>query len=135
MGEIYRKLQRFNEAQYCFDRLEKITLTRNLPGWVAHSYLGQAMICLHIGDVDKGLEYTRKAKDIYKKINQMWGKINSETVEIILLLKCNYNDDYVLEKLNNIRNEAQFMNYSYNVITVNKLIENKNYDSFHLLFL
>lgn len=135
LGEIYRKLQMFNEAQYCFDRLERITLQRNLPGWVAHSYLGQAMLCLHIGDVDKGLEYTRKAKEIYKKINQIWGKINSETVEIILLLKCNDNDDYVLEKLYDIRNEAHLMNYSYNVIAVNKLIENKNYDSFHLLFL
>lgn len=135
LGEVYRKLRRVEESQYCFGRLEKITLQRNLPGWVAHSYLGQAMICLSKGNIDKGLEYTKKSKDIYKKINQIWGKINSETVECILRLQSNDNDDNILGNLNTIKTEAQKMNYSYNVSAVNKLIESREDNSFHLLFL
>lgn len=134
LGEVYRKLNRYEDAQYCFDRLEKNTIEKNISGWTAHSYLGQSMVCLCKGEINKGLEYNRKAIEIYEKINQKWGKINSKTIELLFKLKDN-NDDNILKELNDVKDEAQMMNYSYNVEIINELITNKDCSEFYLLFL
>lgn len=84
IGEVYRHLGNYDIALSCYQRMYGITNDRGIRGWVAHSFLGQATVCLEIGSLDIAKDMLEKAKEIYDSISQIWGQINSGIVSLLL---------------------------------------------------
>ncbi|HPX93441.1 MAG TPA: tetratricopeptide repeat protein [Bacillota bacterium] len=135
MGEIYRKLQRYQEAQYCFEKLACLASQRNLQGWLAHAFLGQAMLHLSKKSHDQGHLLVKQAEAIYHRIGHAWGTINAKTARMLFTLDHEPPGAAELEMLQCLRFDAQSMNYSYNVSIVDRLIAGKDVQDFYLLFL
>lgn len=132
LGEVYRKLGKIEDAETCYKKVKKESSERNLPGWKAHAELGIALIELEKDNIELSEQSLKNAKEIYKKIGQKWGEINSKTIGFMIDIKKDV--ELNIDNLEALRYAAQEQNYRYNENYLNELIlgEKKYFQLFFL---
>ena len=126
LGEIYRKMGELETAWHCYDIVDRKSTENYLPGWQAHSYLAKGMVEMQRDNFSESETLLLKANSIYTRIRQEWGIINSKQA---LMLLNKYRGILLSNKeLNDVLEEAERMNYRYNINFASKLIsEEKPY--------
>jgi len=132
LGEIYRKQNALENARICYEKVLKKSTENRLPGWQAHAYLALGMVALQEKDFKNALDKFDKARNLYTKINQAWGKINVVTAQLLLDKADNSYSDVM--KIIEWKNFAEQMNYKYNVEFFDAMLKDKE-EYFQLFFL
>ena len=136
LGETFRQKGWPEKARYCFTRLEREAAVHHMPGWQAHSYLGQALLAVTEGDRESAEDYNRKAERLYSEIDQTWGILNVQTIDFFLARRFGEIETGSLRgKMEKTLGLARKMNYFYHIRVMNDLMENKEPENFRLLFL
>ena len=132
MGEVYRKLGEYEKAIECFEIVEKKSIEKNIPGWQAHALLGLGMVEILRQKYTEADTLIHNAQTIYNRKNQAWGKINSQTAEL-LINKKKYGC-VNQELLDRSYQEAVRLNYRYNITYLEMMKKNEE-GYFQLFFL
>ncbi len=138
LGEVYRGLGDYVNAKKAFDLLMTLASERGIQGWVAHANLAIANLYYESAcndeDVDLAFKYLDKAKEIYNKIQQSWGIINSGIVEFRLKSKNNSIDKNLVNVLQLLGEQAQDLQYKYESQIIDDILNSREYH-YQLLFL
>ena len=120
LGEIHRKMGELETAWHCFNIVDKKSTENFLPGWQAHSYLAKGMVEMQRGNYIEAETLFTKANNIYTRIRQEWGIIN--TRQAFILLK-KYQGIPISDcEVNEVLEEATRMNYRYNINYSSRLV-------------
>lgn len=138
LGEIYRGMKYYSDAKKAFELLLTMASDRGIAGWVAHANLAlanlQCEIATNFDEIESGFFYLNKAKEIYDKIQQTWGIINSRVVEYRLNTKFKTKDENSIQKMVALREQAQCLHYKYEYKIIDDILDKKPYH-YQLLFL
>ena len=132
LGETYRRLRMFREAEYCYGQVYEASIIKNLPGWKPHALLGKALLSLQDNNFDKADALLREALSIYTKTNQCWGRINTESILLAYMKNMINKIEISLDK---VLQEAKDLQYEYNVSVLNQIKNNQTIQDFYLFFL
>lgn len=129
LAENFRVLNELKTSIDYFRIAEKESIYLGITSWVAHSYLGQSICNMKAGREEKAQELSRKAENIYKKLNLKWGLVNSIIIKYLL----NLSDR---DELYELKIMTKKCGYKYELGLVNQLIKGKfEINKYHLLFL
>jgi hypothetical protein len=104
----------------------------HIQGWIAHCYLVKARIAMLEQQFELCKKHLNHSYKIYKKINQMWGIINTQLIHEILRLKTKQPIRVdILQEL--LRCSKQF-NYQHEQLQIQQLLSGK-YTMKPLMFL
>lgn len=84
LANVYTCIGNDDIAIKCYEQLLKYTTAKGLLGWVAHANLGIANVNFKLGNLKEAIDFAKRAKGIYNRIQQEWGLIMSE----VLLAAC-----------------------------------------------
>lgn len=132
MAELYRKNNRFSQAQKLYKDCKKEFESKGIKSWTGHVTIGMALVELDKKNFEKSLEYLTIAKQIYKSVNHTWGLMQIE----IIYAECHFclGQPLNIEKLINQINKAHDMEYLREESALKQFIK-KNNVSWTLLFL
>ncbi len=133
LGEAYRKKGDLTLASKCFDIVKRKSQEKNVPGWIAHAILAQCMIQYDESLYDVAIPVLEDVVRRYKSINHVWGEINSKT--LLLLCRNQKGEEDFTDIAKEIKNQAERMNYRYNVSILDTFINKGHVEYFQLFFL
>lgn len=138
LGEIYRILGNYKNAEYCFNKLLSFSNDRGIMGWAAHAHLALAHLVYYITDGHDKLhfafEHLEEAIKIYNNIGQKWGQVNSSIVKFLLISKYGKIEFHDLSDLKLTQEIAKKYNYKREFEIIDKIIEKQHIQN-QLLFL
>ncbi len=136
LGEVYRQQRSFPQSSRCFERLEKVTIQRGLPGWQSHAYLGMAGLLVDRRNYEEASAYLENAKKIYQRLDLKWGIINSAIIgyQIELALHDRTLPDFQ-ERINYTIAQAESLQYLYYRDFLETMKSGSTPEQFHILFL
>ena len=80
LANLYTCMSNDDEALECYERLLKYTSTNGIVGWTAHAYLGIANTNFRLGNTKEAVDFAKRARSIYSRIQQEWGLIMTEAL-------------------------------------------------------
>lgn len=80
LANLYTCMCNDDEALECYEQLLKYTSTNGIVGWTAHAYLGIANTNFRLGNIKEAVDFAKRARSIYSRIQQEWGLIMTEAL-------------------------------------------------------
>ena len=133
LGEAYRKLVNFDQASRCYEVVKNKCQEKNLPGWIYHSILAQAMLLFQNSQYNDAITILEDVVKSYRGIHHVWGEINAKT--LLLLCKAKNGENGIEDEVSDLKAYAEKMNYRYNVYILDTFIRRGDVDYFQLFFL
>lgn len=133
LGEAYRKHGEYNLAARCYEIAKNKCQEKNLPGWIYHAMLAQAMLKYQGCQYEDAITILEDVIKRYKAVHHVWGEINAKT--ILILCKAKKGEGVPEDEVSTLKSYANNMNYRYNVQILETFINQGYVDYFQLFFL
>lgn len=133
LGEAYRKQGKYDLASKCYEIVKIKCQEKNLPGWIYHAMLAQAMLQYQDAQYDDAITILDDVIKRYKAVHHVWGEVNAQTLSI--LCRAKKGEEGLEEAASTLKAYADNMNYRYNVHILETFLNQGDVDYFQLFFL